>query len=247
MGLVKKQGKGLRFRLDALVDAACEPLAQLLGDKKYFLSDDEPSSLDCLALGYLALALKPELPQGWLQESMRSRYPGLCAFVARGVEECWGGEVRVKDALLEGNASVPAVETEQRRQTALPWRASTQTGTNAAGTTILNSLLTASPFKSTILSPPIKDANTADTTISSPTAAFMPVLIAATSAVAAMASYFLYANTLPAESEKRDFRDMGEAGRILAGLDLGGAEEVERGGVNGVEMRDNIGIQEKGL
>lgn len=45
----------------------------------------------CLAWGYLALMLVPEVPRGWLREIMRARYKGLCAFVEEGRREWFGG------------------------------------------------------------------------------------------------------------------------------------------------------------
>ncbi|KAH6651201.1 outer mitochondrial membrane transport complex protein-domain-containing protein [Chaetomium tenue] len=56
----------------------------------------------CLAFGYLALMLVPEVPRPWLREVMEGRYPELCEFV-RGFR----GEVFPKGRAL------PWVEEEQ--------------------------------------------------------------------------------------------------------------------------------------
>ncbi|MDI1490896.1 MAG: hypothetical protein OHK93_002101 [Ramalina farinacea] len=105
---IQQERAGLMFRLDGLVDEACAPLARLLGDKKYFLSNEEGgwSSLDAVALGYLALALMPEMPQPWLKDGIRGRYPNLTAFVERGVKDIFGGDVTLAMA-REGGGILP--------------------------------------------------------------------------------------------------------------------------------------------
>jgi len=241
-GLMKQKGSSKRFKLDGLVDAACEPLEKLLGQKKHFFGEDGMSSLDCLALGYLALAVTPDVPQKWLAEGLRDRWPGLRAFVRRGVGEGFGGLVRVEDALMGGNL-------ESVGGKGLPWRATTQTGLSAAGTTLLNSALAALPFpQTTILTTPSKQQSTNsssnNTPPSSSTSTLLPTLLAASTAVTAAAGYFLYAS-LNAEEEKRSLGDMGEAGAMLAGLDFGGRGERGRG--KGREREVGVEVQEKGM
>ena len=99
-GLVKERQGGMRFRLDALVDGACEPLEMMLSEKRWLLSEERVSSLDCLALGYLSLMLVPDVPMMWLREGMESRWPALCGFVWRGLLVCFGGYVRVVFPML---------------------------------------------------------------------------------------------------------------------------------------------------
>lgn len=223
-GLVKQKQSSARFRLDALVDVLCKPLQQLLGEKRYFLSQEQCSSLDCLALGYLALALKPDVPQKWLQERMKDRYRGLCAFVGRGVEECFGERVRVEDALQQGIA-IPTAVREGTNQTALPWGAPAQKGINSAGTTIVNAALDLLPFsQSTILSSPTDSAS--ESTNKSGFSPVLPLLVTVSTAIAATAGYLLYyASYNSSEPEQRRLENMGEAGAMLAGLDFTGIEE----------------------
>ena len=218
-GLVKQRQSSARFRLDALVDTLCEPLQQLLGEKRFFLLDERWSSLDCLALGYLALALKAEVPQGWLRQGIKERYPGLCAFVARGMDECSGGEVSMNDAFL-GDDSQPEAPSKPGKQTVLPWRAPAQKGLKSAGSTFLNSALSALPFQnSTIPSSSFSNQN-----VASPTSfALTSALVTASTAIAAAAGYLIYAG-FSSEPEKRSLEDMGEAGAMLAGLDYGSRE-----------------------
>jgi hypothetical protein len=72
-----------KIRLDALVTAALEPLHELLGDKAYLLSDERPSSLDCVAFAYLALGLLPDVPQPWFAQTLRAKFGRLCRYVGR--------------------------------------------------------------------------------------------------------------------------------------------------------------------
>ncbi|KAL2038264.1 hypothetical protein N7G274_008913 [Stereocaulon virgatum] len=248
-GLVKQSQGGMRFRLDALVDALCEPLEHLLGDKRYFLYDREPSSLDCLALGYLSLALVPDVPMKWLRERMESRWPGLVAYARSGVEECFGGRVGVEDALLVDRAE----RIEAGGQ--LPWRAPELKGAKFAEKVIWNEVLDRVPlFRTTILtSPSNPESESASSQRPSPSssAALLPTIVTATTALAAVAGYLLYAG-FGRESENRRLSDMGEAGAILAGLDFGnpGPETkaevpVMRGGVP-VGLEVDVAVDEKG-
>ncbi|KAK4693353.1 sorting and assembly machinery component 37, partial [Lecanoromycetidae sp. Uapishka_2] len=214
-GLLKEKGGGNRFKIDSLVDVAYEPLQKLLGQKKYMLLDEKPSSLDCLALGYLSLALLPDLPQRWLAEGMKARYPELCAYVKGGVQECFGGPVKPEDAGLKLGAQA------SRPETALPWRAPRDRGAMATGATMLHATLDSIPFyQSNIINMPPNEEALATTPSSS---LLFPAIMTATTAVAAVSSYFLYTG-LSAEPEKQRLSDMGEAGAIFAGLDFGSAK-----------------------
>jgi len=69
------------FRLKALADAFFEPLQAALGDKQYLLGSAQPAPVDCLAYGYLSLMLYPELPQAWLETTLRRQYPKLVTYI----------------------------------------------------------------------------------------------------------------------------------------------------------------------
>lgn len=217
--MVREKSSGTRFKCDALVDAACGPLQKLLDGKKYLLSDDHPSSLDCLALAYLALALKPDLPQNWLQKGVKTRYPDLCAYVERGVQACFGGEVSVQHAQLTGS-----VETmSEMKRTKLPWKAPSQQGLQAAASTVLHSILSAVPFSSqssTTTTTLNKESNSSDTPTTD--SALLPPIAAASTAIAAAAAGYLLYSFSDIEPEVRKLEDMGEAGAVFAGLDFGG-------------------------
>lgn len=90
--MIKKQksAKWLRtqkhsdtFRLYELTKAFFGPLEQLLGEKEYLLSDDGPTSVDCVAVGYLSLMVYAQVPQSWLAEAFKSRFPKLHAYTIR--------------------------------------------------------------------------------------------------------------------------------------------------------------------
>ena len=245
-GLVKQSQGGMRFRLDALVDALCEPLEHLLGEKGYFLYDHESSSLDCLALGYLSLALVPDVPMKWLRERMESRWPRLVAYTRWGVEEYFGGRVGVEDALLV--ARVEGMGAEGK----LPWRAPKLKGAKFAEKVIWNEVLEWIPlYRHTIIISPLNaEPNPADRQPPS-SSTLLPTLITATTALAAVAGYLLYAG-LGGESENRRLSDMGEAGAILAGLDFGDPRPetradvpMMRGGVP-VGLEVDVGVDGKG-
>ncbi|KAJ5410178.1 uncharacterized protein N7487_004537 [Penicillium crustosum] len=68
-----------QFRLEALTADFFEPLEAMLARSKTCLlpADDNnnPSSLDCVALGYLSLALVPDLAFPWLRDAIRAKAP----------------------------------------------------------------------------------------------------------------------------------------------------------------------------
>lgn len=87
-----------QIRLDSLASNFFTPLQGLRSSKRFFLSSSEPSSLDCLAFGYLSLCLLPDLPQPWLARTMRQKFPQLCAFVHELQRSFFGGPCSVVDA-----------------------------------------------------------------------------------------------------------------------------------------------------
>lgn len=132
--LLGKTSQQNQFKLEALTAELFEPLRLLLDNKKYFLSNERPSSLDALALGYLSLALVPELPYPWLRESLRTKAPELAQYVERMRQRCFG-VVQVSDAF--GAA---------RRESVLPWRPPKRITAAKIGRTLLNALADATPI-----------------------------------------------------------------------------------------------------
>lgn len=63
-----------RIRLEGLA----REVLDVLGEVEW---EGQGVEVRCLAFGYLALMLVPDVPRPWLREVMEGRYPGLCAFV----------------------------------------------------------------------------------------------------------------------------------------------------------------------
>ncbi|KAJ9653908.1 hypothetical protein H2198_006959 [Neophaeococcomyces mojaviensis] len=78
-----------RFRLEAVTADFFEPLEELLGEKKYFLSD-EMTALDCLVLGILAQMQIADLPQPWLKHALEKKYPKLSVWTKENTEKHFG-------------------------------------------------------------------------------------------------------------------------------------------------------------
>ena len=117
-GLLRQGTRQNAFRLDALTADLYEPLEGLLDNKRYFLSKEEPSSLDCLALGYLSLAISPELPQEWLKRPLMSKYPNLARYIVTSIDRCFGPPI--------SPTSVLDAELIAKSNLRLPWRAPAQ-------------------------------------------------------------------------------------------------------------------------
>lgn len=130
---VKQASLASRIRWDGIADAFLHPLEQLLGKKRYLLSDDSPSSLDCVAFAYLALALIPALPEPWLATSM-SRYPTLCAYVHALNQRFWGGFINGAIPKTwsgdEAAGSTPSQKQESHHPASLPWKKSRHDGSS---------------------------------------------------------------------------------------------------------------------
>jgi sorting and assembly machinery component 37 len=137
--VVKQPHVASRIRLDGIADAFFEPLKQLLGNKPFLLSETAPSSLDCLAFAYLALALIPVLPEPWLAESV-SQYPSLCGYVKELNHRFWG-PVDTDGAIPKtwsGDAAGSNFsQKESRNGYSLPWKESRHEGRLVAGSAAL--------------------------------------------------------------------------------------------------------------
>ena len=87
-------GKGAaksQFRLDAVTEDFFAPMDELLGEKPFFLGD-ETTGLDCLAVGYLALMLKPDVSHDWLRHTLKDKYPKLTEWTNKMIAECFNNE-----------------------------------------------------------------------------------------------------------------------------------------------------------
>lgn len=89
-GLLLQSARQARIRLAALAGRLLQPLAELLGDKTHLLTDRSPTSLDCIALAYLSLALIPGLPSPWLADAVQTQTPSLVIYAERLHSRCFG-------------------------------------------------------------------------------------------------------------------------------------------------------------
>ncbi|CAI7618704.1 unnamed protein product [Penicillium manginii] len=128
------------FRIEALTAEFFEPLEAMLGRKAYLLTaEDEgtPSSIDCIALGYLSLALVPEMSFPWLRDAMRAKAPLLSAYTERLRRRCFG------DAPIDiAHAFAP----ESAPESPISWRTPGRISVAAVGTTLLSTLADSTPF-----------------------------------------------------------------------------------------------------
>ncbi|KAL4930016.1 glutathione S-transferase family protein [Aspergillus undulatus] len=134
--LLGKTSQGQQFRLDALTGELFEPLEAMLEGKTYLLSGESPSSLDCLAVGYLSLALIPDLPLPFLRDSMQRKAPRLCQYAERMRQELYG-TVNVSDAFTSDKTSSAG--------SSLPWQAPERLSFGSVGATFLNTLADSTP------------------------------------------------------------------------------------------------------
>ncbi|KAL9595116.1 MAG: hypothetical protein Q9219_006633 [cf. Caloplaca sp. 3 TL-2023] len=223
--LVKQPQHAARFRLDTLADAFFEPLAHLLQGQRYLLSEQHMTSLDCLALGHLSLALLPEVPQPWLSQSMRSRYPSLCHYVQDLARACFGVVVHVQGD--DKNRAGRSVATR------LPWRSS-DAETTPTVIMYVRSALENLPYLGALYRPgPLQESSvqTHDELTRMPVIPSAIVGLAA--GITALTSYALFTGELPSVSgfpwlfnirpQRRHLSDLGDAGAML------GAMPVSRG------------------
>ena len=226
MELVKRPEHAARFRLDALADAFLGPLQQLLGKKSYMLSDDQPSSLDCVALAYLALAYTPQLRHAWVREIMTARYPDLCAYVDRLSIEIFGGPVHVGQAFLgsEDGSDKAEINPHVENSKFLPWRRPEQQGFTTAGSAFLNGTLDSLPLakhfqrSNILLEDKVAEGQrpgVAHDAMSKRDKILLP-LIALGSTIAALgACVFYFSNQIEPASQGNTLSAMGEAGAML--------------------------------
>ena len=180
----------------------------------------------------------PDLPQSWLAEGMRERYPDLCSYIEVGIQEVFGGEVTLKDALPSSTGDPSATPQEQSRTT-LPWRAPKHN----ISASLLNSTLDLLPFykRTTITAPSTQPPHSSDAPPHTLTSTLLPPLLASAGAVAAIAGYLVYANFSTQEPERRKLSDLGEAGALFASLGFG--EPEKEVGIPPTGRRVPVGVE----
>lgn len=226
--LLQQTHQTSRFRLEALAEAMFNPLEQLLGKKRYMISDKEPSNLDYFAFAYLALAFIPVVPQSWLSEIMGAKHPTLCAYVENLLQEFFHGPAKINGAFH--NHGLPSKNAEILRRYSLPWSPSLQNGIISAASALISHSLGALSFqndskiiKKEIL--PLED--TQNQLASTASSGILPgaAVALASGLVAVCSSYLVYSGVVSfpysgkRSESQRTLTDLGEAGAILSFLD----------------------------
>jgi hypothetical protein len=162
-GLLGGQAYATRFRLDALSSELLDPLSEQLGRQDYLFGGKQPSSLDCLAFGYLSLLYYPYIRQ-------------LSKDLFRG-EEIHPADVW----------SISTGATNMRRDSLLPWAPKSQafaSNTLAGAKEILGNVPGVSAFSRghTVVSEPLQVSKRVKSELPSPW--FVSSLLGVTAAVA---------------------------------------------------------------
>ncbi|KAL4890043.1 Tom37 C-terminal domain-containing protein [Aspergillus ambiguus] len=138
-----------QFKLEALTANLFDPLEEILADKAYLLTTerDGPTTLDCLATGYLLLALVPDVPYAWLRDAMRTKAPRLTALVERIRRSCFGpSDVVLADAYPPTPASTDNAATASAPLRYLPWQAPDRPRLVTAACTVVDAVADALPI-----------------------------------------------------------------------------------------------------
>ena len=115
-----------QIRLHGLAKAFLAPLQDLRGQGRFF-KGDRPTTLDCLAMGYLSLCLFPDLPSSWLAGTIRNEFQQLGAFVHDMQQLFFHGAVGLKDCGIDMSGSTDEDQKEREKRAmgknGLPWAA----------------------------------------------------------------------------------------------------------------------------
>lgn len=134
MSMGRKKGLGgllgtpiyaARFRLDVISNELLEPLSDLLGQKRYLFKGDQPTSLDCLAFGYLSLLYFPAVPQAWLKETIETRFPRITTYIKRLRQDFFADE-DINAAIVW---SISSGADCHESKTSLPWHSKSTSST----------------------------------------------------------------------------------------------------------------------
>lgn len=250
-----------QFRLSALTTAFFAPLEDLLSNKPFLLTTTQLSSLDCLAIGHLSLALFPEVPHPWLQTALKDKFPLLASYTDRVSRACFGPPVSPSNYLSTAPADPrrKAYEAEP-----LPWVAVEQPSLTSVGATLLDSIADSLPLVSSIRAharlrhaatdpdlDPLHKANLRKFS-NNQRKEFLSQVVTVVAGISAMVGYMYYHGVLTLEAEEKeevveaeyvhDAGDpgpvaIGEAGSFLFGVEP--AELVPDGPDQGAEADDS--------
>ena len=199
------------FRLKALADAFFEPLDAFLADRDYMLETEGLSALDYKTFGYLSLMLYPHMPQQWLADIMRKRYPRLVRYCERVSKEL-GLRVRVGSHVAQATP-----EEDPYRTDGLPW-----TLPEAQGVAKSMSFIAEGIYQHLTFLPQTRWPSTE--VYNGIWSGSLPSLIACISTSFAITGFWLYRNGIWPRGDaiqifgRRRLADYGEAGAALAAL-----------------------------
>jgi sorting and assembly machinery component 37 len=170
-GLLSSPIYAARFKLDALTNEFLAPLSDLLGMKAYLFGDDAPSSLDCLAFGYLALMLYPSVPQMWLKEAIEARYPRLLKYIWHLRTRFLKGEKDVQASVVLSLKSfrgddIGLDEARRQHDIQLPWCPSASSSPATTAFTVARDIFGSFPVLSNLFrSDPVQRPQSTEVTV----------------------------------------------------------------------------------
>lgn len=230
-GLLRRPERAAVFRLHALADNFFEPLVAMLdeSDEGFAGSNGDLRAVECLAYGYLALMLKPQVEQDWLARTMKQKYARLVNFV-NSMHGKLGLETRVKDVVNLAHCKTEEDVIGRRKALGLrlPWCPPANTSAVETATTIVRELAYQVPYFN-----PGPTVRPLDNGIYRSTwQQHLPAILIGTLASLALGTYaavhtgllvWPHGDTVQVFGRKR-LADYGHLGAALSGLSLLGAQ-----------------------
>ena len=209
--LMRRPEHASRFRLEAMADHFLKPLSSLIKGQQYMMSPSQKSSLDCVAIAYLALMLRPVMPQPWLRDVIRQRYPALETYVETNLKRFIPANVTIDEALHPGGVQT-AGRQPNNEVNGLPWQTLSTSSISDKISAFTNSAVT-DPLDV----PVVKMGSVTGKPAPQGT---IPLLFGLLGLVTTVGTYLGYAYN-EARRPRSTLSDMGEAGAMLGSLDFG--------------------------
>jgi glutathione S-transferase len=230
-GLFGGQAHVARFRLDALASELLDPLSAQLGRQDYLFGGKQPSSLDCLAFGYLSLLYYPAVPNAWLKDTIVTKYPRIAAYIRQLSKDLFRGQ-----EVYAANVWAISTGATTERESLLPWAPRSQTFASnvlAGAKEMLGNIPGISAFsqKRNIVSEPLQVSKGVRSEL--PSSLFVNSMLGVTAAVAVgLATLAIRHRRSPREGELifwalRPATGFGEAQNILGAF----ADQLHEGGL----------------
>lgn len=211
------------FRLNALTDNFFGPLSEFLGENDFLLGTYEPSTLDCLAFGYMSLMVYPNMPQPWLASAIQSRYPRLRSYVDR-LRKYFSVDATPEDA-FDSTHPDESSKSKSKNKSGLPWSEPQSLSLIAALAHSSHYLTQHIPF-----STPSIDRQLLPKRKQSILQSYLPTLLGLASTSVVLFGYWAYHNIAWPHGEQVHFfgrkrlADYGAAGAALSALGALGRE-----------------------